>query len=282
MKNIFMFWVGDKDKIKPLVDKLEKMNFNVVVGPTKEDSNYLMSFDFYKNSHEQKIWSFCSDVWRVWKLSTNIGLYIDTSVMVGDDFPSFFDITMKYKSYFVRENYALIASAILGSSIENNEIYEDLLNIYETFNNVDVRQYHIAPHIITKYLIEKYNLNFGWNIYENNNIFVDDFMSIRNQSTIKKLGGSSWLGGSQKSDPFQSHEENWQNRKINKIRFWEMQRYLNYSYEEPWIIGIRTAYDKSANKQERVRLQRIYKTIQGHVPLKQKLIWSKMFVFFNK
>lgn len=285
MKNVFIYWVGDESKIAPMTDKLRSQGFNVVLGPSREENEYLMeNFLYYKYSYEDRIWSFCSDVWRIYVLTKNTGIYIDATAMVGDNFAELYDEVMKHKTFFIRENLALIGSCLIGNSIPNNKIMIDMLEIMKDFKYRYTITHHILPFIITKYLIENYKATLSWDKFICDDVAIYELLFVRNENTYKKLGSASWSGVKHEAvDTWAPGEQNWHNRVVAKRIHNTIKDYLKMGYSEPWIWGVRRQYDKSTSKAERKELTRIYKNSTCRVRFDQRLIWSKLHsIFRNK
>lgn len=286
--NIFIFWIGDIAKIENNVNKLKQLGFNVIVGPSSTEIEELKNkYVFFKNSFEQKIWSFCSDIWRLEMLANNKGMYIDTSVLIGDNFADFYNEALKYPTYLVRENYALVASCIMSSSMEKNKFFSDILDIFKTFTNPNVRTYHVITFMITKYLLNNTTFELGWEPYENESFFVDTLPKIRDENTIKKLGMGSWRKRGYNvsnviHDGWTKYDNFWKSKTPHKDRLFEISKYENNEYTAPWLSGIRLAYDSSKLSSERKELRKMYKQIKYRIPFSRLLLWSKLYIFFTQ
>lgn len=237
MKKVFIYNVGQDDIVKPLKEIIEKQGFTVIVGPTNEDQNFLMNIPYYKESYENKIYSFCSDVYRSYILSIDKGLYIDTSVMIGPEFFKFYDEVEKFKTWLPRTSDAAINNSVAFG--DKSSFMKEALNFYieKYVPNSGVRQFPILPRIVTllamhKGLIKKND----WTIEGNDEVQLGSMLLIRNENTIKKLGGGTWFPGKRNSDKkSKSAQKGWlkmEKRFIKQKSEWHYRMLMNKLYKK--------------------------------------------------
>lgn len=197
---IFIFNIGQDSIVKHLVEKLQKQNYDVVVGPSNDDHNYLMTIPYYKNAYENKIFAFCADVYRCYVLSTDKGLYIDTSVIVGEDFKTFYEEASKYKTWLPRtSDFGINICVAYG---DHSTYMKEALEFYIRYDGKkSVRSFPILPSIVTMIGYKKGIVKKGrWDINGNDEVHYGDLLLIRNENTIKKMGGGSWFRGGGKGE----------------------------------------------------------------------------------
>lgn len=290
-RNVFLFFIGDKERISFLLDELDKKEFNVILGPTNAEHDFLYSnYPYYRKSYDLKIWAFCSDVWRLYKLSTNIGLYMDTSVKIGDDFTKFYDKNIQFKTTLFKEATSNLASAVMFSGIENNSFYKAVLKVYEEENGLNPRLSPLIGDIISAMVTKEVNF-YGFGDVETDNFRILGLMNIRNENELMKIGSGSWGANSKPVDMnnlidnnfWKRTENSWLAGKDYAIHIRREHRYMNssQSYLFPTPLIIRDNYDKSNSKEERKFLNSLYKSIEYKVKFRDKLLWSKMYVFFT-
>lgn len=295
VKKIFIFWIGKIDSISILLEKLDKQGFEVEVGPSQQDHIFLMkNFEYYRISYENKIWSFCSDVWRAYKLSKEKGMYIDTSVEIGDSFLQMYEKCMEADTTLIKENDISFATCVLASSIENNNLFESFLNIFNLPINGDlIRLYEVAPVLFTSFLWKSGIENNGFfeeTFYEfNQKIWAIELLEIRNKNTIIKKGAGTWMKSIEHRDinmnnlpdTWNGAEEKWLLKKKNKSMKRSVDLINKYGYWVSMPQRIRDAYDASIDREERAKLSDVFKKIPFRTKISEKLLWSRLFVFFT-
>lgn len=299
MRKIFVFWIGDLNRIQPLIDKLINLNFDVEVGPTADEHDFLRKkYKYYDLAHHQKIWAFCSDVWRLHKLANNVGMYIDVSCDVGDDLPKFYDQMIKADVTLFKETPNLVATAVMFSGISNNDFYSSLLKKYSINlkNNFDARLLPIGPFVLSGHVSKECGLVDGFEsqrmYFEDKEINIFELLKIRNKKTINKTGFGSWWSNSdgvydsnvvRANSHWDEMERNWIERKYHNKKYNHYQiQVLSGTNEIPvWIGSLRNSYDNSKSKNELQELRKIYKTIPYKKRFRDLLFWSKLYRFFS-
>lgn len=196
MKKVFIYNIGQNETVKPIKAIIEKQGFEVIVGPSQQDQDFLMTIPYYKESFDQKIYSFCSDVYRSYVLSNNKGLYIDTSVIVGPEFYKFYEEVEKYKAWLPRTSDAAINNCIAFGN--HSSFMKEALDFYidKYTPNSGVRQFPILPRIVTLLAMQKgFIQKNDWTHKGNEEVYLGELLKIRDANTIKKLGGGSWFPG---------------------------------------------------------------------------------------
>lgn len=292
-KKVFIFWVGDICKIQNLVNKIKSMGFEVEVGPTTFDNNYLMTkYPHYKKSYDDKVWAFCSDVWRLFKLSTNKGVYIDTSVEVGEGFVDFYETHIQNDVTLFKEAPNLVATCVMFSGKKDNSFFGSILKVYEEKVNYDINLYPISPSVMTAFIKINCGKVFGKEkqsfIYKNTNISINTLLEIRDKKTIFKTGSGSWginerFNGFKhvSSDLWAGAESNWNANLISKSaeRVNEIIAENGYMSILPWKI--KDMYESNISSEKRKEIEEAYSQIKYKIKLSERLIWSKFFVFFT-
>lgn len=298
VKQVFLFWIGDESKILSIKEKLEKQGFNIQIGPKATDHEYLYSnYPYYRKAFDQKIWALCSDVWRAYKLSKEKGVYIDTSVEIGNDFPKFYEYHIQNDVSLFRENKKLISNSIMFSGIENNYFFTSLLKLYglEIPFDVDVRFLPFGPSILSAFIIKecgKINglqnevLSLG-----KTKVRLSTLLEIRNASTIVKKGSGSWFSNGTEVDRKNAANQYWENLEKNwKKRSHKLNKkdratllFAKRSNFPILVWPIRNGYDNAMTRTERARFVALYKKIDYRKKITELLFWSRLnFIFTFK
>lgn len=175
-KNILLFWLGDEtrknyylEKIKPFIK-----NSNLIIGPTTDEHDYLMkNYKYYKYSFNKKIYAFCSDVWRNWKLlEVKTGCYIDINTIINENFENFLDdYYINKKNVFLQEDRDHITNLfflITNPDKIINKTFLDTLNFFKK----NKRLVYTGPIILTKFLIKNKLININLKIKHDNFILL--------------------------------------------------------------------------------------------------------------
>lgn len=222
-KNIFIFWIGDISKIKDVIDPLKKQGFKINLGPTDKENKYLSkNFKYYKDSLEQKKYSFCSDVWRAYVMSSNEGMYIDATVKIGDDFHKLYEEVSKYDVWLPRVNWNDIAWNVIYSSGKNS-YFDKVLEEFKKYNSDIAYEFFIGPWI-ADYVSYKMGhfVKKRFETYTVDGVTYDSIHKITDYNTIYKIGSGSWYLKAQSTDwdPKSYWEEarnKWGHKKTNRL-----------------------------------------------------------------
>lgn len=212
MKKVFIYNVGQDNAVLPLKEMITKQGFTVIIGPTVDDQNFLMTIPYYKEAYNQGIYSFCSDVYRAYILSKDKGLYIDTSVIVGPEFYKFYESVEIYQTWLPRTSDAAINNCVAfgNGSIFMKEALDFYIEKYIPFSGI--RQFPILPRIVTLLSMKRgFVRKNDWTNKGDGEVHIGSILEIRNENTIKKLGGGSWFPGKDNADKrSQKAQKGWQ------------------------------------------------------------------------
>lgn len=294
---VFIFWIGKQNSIEKLLAQLRKYNFKIVLGPSSEDHNYLMkNYAYYRMAYEQQIWAFCSDVWRLYKLSEHKGMYIDASTEIGDNIREFYDKNILYDVSLFKETQTILANCVLFSGEKGNSFYKSLLELYNIgyVDELPLRIYPIAPVVLSSYVFKKYFNFYGFteNTFSSSEltIKINTLCDIRNKTTIYKSGFGSWWNSKkyfENASKSKSHWDELENRWNNLIESHEYDRQIemaNTNENIPiWIRSLLSAYVNSTSKKQRKNLNDKYLSIKYKIKFSEFLIWAKINrIFFKK
>lgn len=187
MIHFYSFWLGDETKkreIESYHSKLEKLNKNIKFhfGPSLEEHDFLMKeFKFYKNSYNKKNYSFCSDVWRIYKIlkiyqdSNNQDtkhVYVDSKTLFNEEkLNEFINVLETNKNVLIKEKPWQFWSGFFSISNEDKKFLFNSLNFYYKFPFLS--NIFIAPHLISIYFYKSFDKE-----YIKNNFFILDARNI--------------------------------------------------------------------------------------------------------
>ena len=200
MKKIFLFNIGmDKTALKHK-EFLEKLGYKVEIGPNKKENQYLISHcKYYKEAIDKKIFSFASDVYRFYKLSSDTGLYIDLTVILGKNFDQLYSYFEQFDFWAPKLSDRVINTPVLYGN--KSIIAKDIFILYKNYcpsKHNNIRNFPISPRIITAYFINKNLVNNNeWydtiNKHKNELFCLGELPKIMNKKTILKQGNASWI-----------------------------------------------------------------------------------------
>lgn len=197
--NVYMFWYGSEypKRVKDNIDVLNKIkSVNLVMGPTKEDHEYLMKeFKYYRRAVENKKFAFCKDLWSIWvQQKYGPGLAIDAGGKISNSrkFEVFIERIETIDNYFVKETEITISNCFFF--ISNKDVITGVLNFYK--KNWWTRR--IGPNILTRQIRKFIHKSSNWKKeFVDNSIFAQ-IMEINNGETGYIKGGyGSWHKKSQ-------------------------------------------------------------------------------------
>lgn len=143
-----MFFIGDKQEI---INKYKQLiNLDLEIGPSNEEHQFLMEkSSYYRNAYYKKKYAFCSDVWRVYKLSKDKAIYIDFFTIINKHELILFLEKMQDKNLlFLEETANCIWNGIIINNNLNN-VFSEIFQYYCDHKNC----YLTGPQILTKFLI---------------------------------------------------------------------------------------------------------------------------------
>lgn len=279
---LFVFWLGDDSQFD--AKRFDRSGFEIILGPSKEEHEYLLNkSSYYSKSFAAKKFSFCSDVWRLYKLSIDAGLYVDASVIIGEELINFInDELIGFDVCAFRGNYKWVESSVLWSGKKNNAFFKNILYKYYFEKDLEVSSF-IMPTLLSVEFF-KSGFSFGWTkqVVGNNKLMT--LNEIRNDKTIWKTGIGSW--SSQKSSNYLENIKYdlwavWQKRFNEKVEDMyhsiKVERAMEGSLID--VSLVRDLYDRREVSHK--DLIRQYRKIDYKIKFSERIIWSKLYCFFN-
>jgi mannosyltransferase OCH1-like enzyme len=125
------------------IKRWDETNFDVKIIPFSEEA------------YKCKKWAFVSDVARIYALKKYGGVYFDTDMLVTKNI----DFLLNNDFFAGWESKDFVAVGVLGAKEPNNEIINELFNIYSNLPfSEDAMFLFSMPKILTKLLFTKYKL----------------------------------------------------------------------------------------------------------------------------
>ena len=196
-KIIHYVWVGNNPKpkdIKKCMKTWKKHLKDYKIIEWNESNFDISSHPFVKKAYEAKKWAYVSDYIRMYAIYNYGGIYLDTDVLVLENFDKF--LNNKVFVGFERENYPF--TAVFGAE-KKNKFIKKLLDYYDNLDayNFDFENNNtisVSNILINEYGCSKENkeqlLKDGIKVYK------DDFLCnpSKNSTTVHIFTGT-WLEG---------------------------------------------------------------------------------------
>ena len=196
-KIIHYVWVGNNPKpkdIKKCMKTWKKHLKDYKIIEWNESNFDISSHPFVKKAYEPKTWAYVSDYIRMYAIYNYGGIYLDTDVLVLENFDKF--LNNKVFVGFERENYPF--TAVFGAE-KKNKFIKKLLDYYDNLDayNFDFENNNtisVSNILINEYGCSKENkeqlLKDGIKVYK------DDILCnpSKNSTTVHIFTGT-WLEG---------------------------------------------------------------------------------------
>lgn len=183
---IYSYWFGNTHKKEKLENKIIAINkkiapHEIILGPTNKDHKYLLSkYQYYKNSVDQEVYAFASDVYRVYIINKYGGLWLDSNFIETiniEYFIKFINNLEKYTFAFVFENPRWCCNGFFYSKKSSVNILELILDEYHRRTSKNIREYDAGPYTLTKILLKSGILKTSLaNTKKNREIFFIDII----------------------------------------------------------------------------------------------------------
>ena len=196
-KIIHYVWVGNNPKpkdIKKCMKTWKKHLKDYKIIEWNESNFDISSHPFVKKAYEAKKWAYVSDYIRMYAIYNYGGIYLDTDVLVLDNFDKFLD--NKVFVGFERENYPF--TAVFGAE-KKNKFIKKLLDYYDNLDayNFDFENNNtisVSNILINEYGCSKENkeqlLKDGIKVYKD-----DVLCNPSKNSTAVHIFTGTWLEG---------------------------------------------------------------------------------------
>lgn len=151
-KKIHYVWVGGKEKptdIKMCIKTWKKLDGYEII--EWNESNFdINSHPFVKEAYKNKKWAFVSDYIRAYVIYNYGGIYLDTDVLVLDNF----DDLLKNRAFVGYENSSHPFTAVFGAE-EKHPLIKKMLDYYDNlkidFNFTDNNTISVSNILVNEY-----------------------------------------------------------------------------------------------------------------------------------
>lgn len=196
-KIIHYVWVGNNTKpkdIKKCMKTWKKHLKDYKIIEWNESNFDISSHPFVKKAYEAKKWAYVSDYIRMYAIYNYGGIYLDTDVLVLENFDKF--LNNKVFVGFERENYPF--TAVFGAE-KKNKFIKKLLDYYDNLDayNFDFENNNTIS--VSNILINEYDCskeNKEQLLKDGIKVYKDDILCnpSKNSTTVHIFTGT-WLEG---------------------------------------------------------------------------------------
>lgn len=154
-KKIHYVWVGGKEKpkdIKRCINTWKKHLKDYEIIEWNENNFDINSHPFCKAAYAAKKWAFVSDYIRAYVIYKEGGIYLDTDVLVLDNFDNF----LNNKAFVGFENIDHPFTAVFGAE-KNHPLLKEMLDYYDKLEDYKFSFENNNTISVSEILINKYN-----------------------------------------------------------------------------------------------------------------------------
>lgn len=154
-KKIHYVWVGGKEKpkdIKRCIKTWKKHLKDYEIIEWNENNFDINSHPFCKAAYAAKKWAFVSDYIRAYVIYKEGGIYLDTDVLVLDNFDNF----LNNNAFVGFENIDHPFTAVFGAE-KNHPLLKDMLDYYDKLEDYKFSFKNNNTISVSEILINKYN-----------------------------------------------------------------------------------------------------------------------------
>lgn len=210
-KKIHYIWVGGKEKpddIKKCMKTWKKHLSDYEIKEWNESNFDITANPFVKAAYNAKKWAYVSDYIRAYAIYSEGGIYLDTDVLILDNFDSF----LKHRAFVGYENPSYPFTAVFGAE-KGHPFVKNMLDYYNDrtfeFNTKDQLK-TVNTKTVSDILIQNYGCELGnkrQTLREGIEVFPEDVLCNPSANSISiHVFTGTWMEGTK---PFM--------RKLNKI-----------------------------------------------------------------
>lgn len=199
-KKIHYVWVGGKEKpddIRRCMKTWDKHLSDYEIMEWNESNFDIQAHPFVQSAYKAKKWAYVSDYIRAWALYHEGGIYLDTDVLVLDNFDKF----LHHRAFVGYENENYPFTAVFGAEA-HHPFVEKIIRDYDdkifTFDVSDQMK-NVNTKSVSDILIQDYHCQLG-NIEQELNdglhVYPDDVLCnpSKHSTTIHVFTGT-WMEG---------------------------------------------------------------------------------------
>lgn len=199
-KKIHYVWVGGKEKpsdIRRCMSTWGKHLSDYEIIEWNEANFDIDAHPFVKSAYEAKKWAYVSDYIRAWALYHHGGIYLDTDVLVLDNFDAF----LHHRAFVGYENPEYPFTAVFGAEAKHPFVarmihdYDDKLFSFDASDQMK----NVNTKSVSDILIQEYGCQLGnreQDLKEGIHVYPDDVLCnpSKNSTTIHVFTGT-WMEG---------------------------------------------------------------------------------------
>lgn len=158
-KIIHYVWVGGKEKPKDIVRCMNTWNNHLKgyeVIEWNENNFDIDAHPFVKAAYKAKKWAYVSDYIRAYAIYTYGGIYLDTDILLLDNFDDF----LEHKAFVGFENPQYPFTAVFGAEA-GHPLVKDMLDYYDKLDAYSFDFENNNTISVSDILIKKYGCKIG-------------------------------------------------------------------------------------------------------------------------
>lgn len=158
-KIIHYVWVGGKEKPKDIMRCMKTWNKHLKgykVIEWNEKNFDINAHPFVKAAYNAKKWAYVSDYIRAYAIYTYGGIYLDTDILLLDNFENF----LKHNAFVGFENPQYPFTAVFGAEA-GHPLVKDMLNYYDKLDAYSFDFENNNTISVSDILIKKYGCEIG-------------------------------------------------------------------------------------------------------------------------
>lgn len=207
-KKIHYVWVGGKDKpkdIKKCMKTWQKHLKDYEIIEWNENNFDINSHPFCKAAYQAKKWAYVSDYIRAYVIYNEGGIYLDTDVLILDNFDNF----INHKAFVGFENSEFPFTAVFGAEAKH-PLLKSMLKHYDDLDKYSFNFEDNNTILVSDILIDEFGCKRGNNYQELKDgivVYPDNIFCNPSKNSISvHVFTGTWLDGKK---PFA--------RKVNKF-----------------------------------------------------------------
>lgn len=195
-KIIHYVWVGGKEKPKDIKKCMKTWSQHLKGYEIKEwnENNFDMnSHPFLAAAYKAKKWAFVSDYIRAYVIYHEGGIYLDTDVIILDNFDKF----LKHDAFVGYENATHPFTAVFGAK-PHHSFSKKILEYYDTLSNYEFNFANNNTISVSDILIKDYKCKLGNKYQELKDglvVYPDNILCNPSKDSVSiHIFTGSWLG----------------------------------------------------------------------------------------
>ena len=195
-KKIHYVWVGGNDKPKDIqkcMNTWKKYLKDYEIIEWNENNFDINSHPFAKAAYEAKKWAYVSDYIRAWVIYNEGGIYLDTDIILLNDFDNF----LVHEAFVGFENYDHPFTAAFGAK-KHHPLLKKMLDYYDNLNAYSFDFENNNTISVSEILINDFGCKIGNQYQELKNgiiVYPDNILCNPSKESVSiHIFTGTWLG----------------------------------------------------------------------------------------